>query len=478
VIPCDDRLQRRWTTWTDLTDHAAGPARPRVRASRSRADGLLARRDCAGTSAFAAFVCWRAVPTAQVAFARPRLDLPGSPTSRCTGLSPDRQQPRGRGTRHGIRGPSCFSVTCPLRPSAPDPPLRHRHRRSDHVPPQLHDPDALTDRPPSTLRLPCPRATTRPCPCWTADPRPVVRRAGPPTSRPPRRLCVPRAPLRPACLAARCRAPSRGRLGRPAGRRRRRSSRASEPPRAPPQGRLSPRDFRRLRPPSPDGAHHVRLHHPPSCTTEQRQRPAAARTTGCPRRPCAVSTARSQAATGPARPPRPRLSRRTRPPPRPRSRAGASPLGPRLEAWPCPPGPGRRAVVRAGSRSGCATGRSTARSTPASEHVVDLVCWCEERAWCLGADSARSRRPRHRGGPTLLAGRDPIADQDPFSDDTTPTRSPRCACTRCSPTRGARPRRRAHRRALLDRARRPPGRARVAQRLQSRAPLVLSGGRA
>jgi phosphonoacetate hydrolase len=54
---------------------------------------------------------------------------------------------------------------------------------------------------------------------------------------------------------------------------------------------------------------------------------------------------------------------------------------------------------------------------PALAHVVDLVCWLENGLVHV-ADSRGHVALPARGAPTLLAGRDPVADQDPFSDDT------------------------------------------------------------
>jgi phosphonoacetate hydrolase len=54
---------------------------------------------------------------------------------------------------------------------------------------------------------------------------------------------------------------------------------------------------------------------------------------------------------------------------------------------------------------------------PSLARVVDLVCW-RERGLVHVADSAGHVVLAPEGAPTLLAGRDPIADQDPFADRT------------------------------------------------------------
>jgi len=54
---------------------------------------------------------------------------------------------------------------------------------------------------------------------------------------------------------------------------------------------------------------------------------------------------------------------------------------------------------------------------PALAHVVDLVCWLESGLVHV-ADSRGHVALTEDGGATLLAGRDPVADQDPFSDRT------------------------------------------------------------
>ena len=54
---------------------------------------------------------------------------------------------------------------------------------------------------------------------------------------------------------------------------------------------------------------------------------------------------------------------------------------------------------------------------PALAHVVDLVCWVEDRVVHV-ADSSGHVALAADGAAQLLAGRDPVADQDPFSDST------------------------------------------------------------
>jgi hypothetical protein len=74
------------------------------------------------------------------------------------------------------------------------------------------------------------------------------------------------------------------------------------------------------------------------------------------------------------------------------------------------------------ARTGRASGDLHARALevlldPALSHVVDLVCWrVGERVHVADADGhvALSRDGSH----DLLSGRDPVADQDPFSDST------------------------------------------------------------
>jgi phosphonoacetate hydrolase len=55
---------------------------------------------------------------------------------------------------------------------------------------------------------------------------------------------------------------------------------------------------------------------------------------------------------------------------------------------------------------------------PDLEHVVDLVCWIEKGLVHV-ADAKGHVALRSDGTSTLLAGRDPVADQDPMSDLTT-----------------------------------------------------------
>lgn len=56
---------------------------------------------------------------------------------------------------------------------------------------------------------------------------------------------------------------------------------------------------------------------------------------------------------------------------------------------------------------------------PALAHVVDLVCWLEKGLVHV-ADSAGHSALAPDGTTTVLAGRDPVADQDPFGDDSYP----------------------------------------------------------
>ena len=56
---------------------------------------------------------------------------------------------------------------------------------------------------------------------------------------------------------------------------------------------------------------------------------------------------------------------------------------------------------------------------PALAHVVDLVCWWE-KGLVHCADSLGHSALAADGASTLLAGRDPVADQDPFGDDSYP----------------------------------------------------------
>ena len=56
---------------------------------------------------------------------------------------------------------------------------------------------------------------------------------------------------------------------------------------------------------------------------------------------------------------------------------------------------------------------------PALAPVVDLVCWSEQGLVHV-ADSEGHSALALDGTTTVLAGRDPVADQDPFSDDGYP----------------------------------------------------------
>ena len=101
---------------------------------------------------------------------------------------------------------------------------------------------------------------------------------------------------------------------------------------------------------------------------------------------------------------------------------------------------------------------------PGLAHVVGLVCWLEKGLVHV-ADSKGHVALRPDGESTLLAGRDPIADQDPMSDSTTCVpvrRRPPVVAVHRPP--GAGSRRRAHRGAPLARAGRASGRARLAER--------------
>lgn len=61
---------------------------------------------------------------------------------------------------------------------------------------------------------------------------------------------------------------------------------------------------------------------------------------------------------------------------------------------------------------------------PALSHVVDLVCW-QEKGLVHVADSAGHVALAADGTTTLLAGRDPVEDQDPFGDSSYPFAGPR-----------------------------------------------------
>jgi hypothetical protein len=56
---------------------------------------------------------------------------------------------------------------------------------------------------------------------------------------------------------------------------------------------------------------------------------------------------------------------------------------------------------------------------PALAHVVDLVCWLEHGLVHV-ADSGGHVALAPDGAATVLAGRDPVADQDPYGDDGYP----------------------------------------------------------
>ncbi|MCU1589082.1 MAG: type phosphodiesterase/nucleotide pyrophosphatase [Frankiales bacterium] len=112
---------------------------------------------------------------------------------------------------------------------------------------------------------------------------------------------------------------------------------------------------------------------------------------------------------------------------------------------------------------------------PGLAHVVDIVCWVEKGLVHV-ADSKGHVALRPGGECTLLAGRDPIADQDPMSDSTccypyagerlhslfADPRAPDLAVVHtgahCWPERGGH-----------------PGEHGSLNAIQSRAPLILSG---
>jgi hypothetical protein len=112
---------------------------------------------------------------------------------------------------------------------------------------------------------------------------------------------------------------------------------------------------------------------------------------------------------------------------------------------------------------------------PDLEHVVDLVCWLEKGLVHV-ADSKGHVAVRLDGERTVLAGRDPIADQDPLSDSTASypfaaqrlhslfadPRAPDLAVVHtgahCWPERGGH-----------------PGEHGSLNAVQSRAPLILAG---
>ena len=134
------------------------------------------------------------------------------------------------------------------------------------------------------------------------------------------------------------------------------------------------------------------------------------------------------------------------------------------------------AIVRAGLTTSHLRDRALdVLLDPALEHVVDLVCWSENGQVHV-ADARGHVALGAAGGATLLAGRDPIADQDPFSDDThaypfaavrlhslfSDPRAPDLAVVHtgahCWPERGGH-----------------PGEHGSLNGVQSRAPLLLSG---
>ena len=77
------------------------------------------------------------------------------------------------------------------------------------------------------------------------------------------------------------------------------------------------------------------------------------------------------------------------------------------------------AVVRSGPTTAALRDRALdVLLDPGLAHVVDLVCWLEKGLVHV-ADSAGHVALTPEGECTLLAGRDPVADQDPFSDAST-----------------------------------------------------------
>ena len=111
---------------------------------------------------------------------------------------------------------------------------------------------------------------------------------------------------------------------------------------------------------------------------------------------------------------------------------------------------------------------------PGLAHVVELVCWLEKGlVHVADAPGTCARAPTARA--TVLAGRDPVADQDPYGDDHA-TPSPPSGCTRCSPTR-ARPTSPSCTPARTDWPERGGhlGEHGSLNGVQSRAPLLLSG---
>jgi hypothetical protein len=144
------------------------------------------------------------------------------------------------------------------------------------------------------------------------------------------------------------------------------------------------------------------------------------------------------------------------------------------------PLPSRDLTAGSVVRSGLATPRLRERALdvlldPALAHVVDLVCWLESGLVHV-ADANGHVALAADGQVTLLAGRDPVADQDPFSDDTSAypfaavrlhslfedPRAPDLAVVHtgahCWPERGGH-----------------PGEHGSLNGVQSRAPLLLSG---
>jgi hypothetical protein len=78
------------------------------------------------------------------------------------------------------------------------------------------------------------------------------------------------------------------------------------------------------------------------------------------------------------------------------------------------------AVVRAGITTPALRDRALdVLLDPALAHVVDLVCWLEKGLVHV-ADSAGHVALAADGATTLLAGRNPVADQDPFGDTSYP----------------------------------------------------------
>ena len=94
-------------------------------------------------------------------------------------------------------------------------------------------------------------------------------------------------------------------------------------------------------------------------------------------------------------------------------------MRPRLPSVPLPSRDlSASAVVRTGPTTAALRDRALdVLLDPALQHVVDLVCW-SEKGLVHVADSAGHVALSADGTTSLLAGRDPVADQDPFSDDT------------------------------------------------------------